>query len=101
MSIFKKLVANLFPTQHKSETPAHYVYVRCKRCNEVIKGRINFLTELNKLDDGTYMTRKVLIGNKRCFEQIEIILYFDKKRTVMDQQIHNGFFISEDEYKNN
>ncbi len=46
----------------------------------------------------SYHCRKVLIGEKRCFQPIELKLKFDKNHRLVDQQIQGGRFIEEAEF---
>jgi len=49
-------------------------------------------------DQTTYFTRKVLIGEGRCFERIEVRLNFDKDRKLINCEIIGGEFISEEQF---
>lgn len=96
MSILQKLFA-LFkaPIQDYS----YWITVRCKRCGEIIRTRIDLRNDLSiNYDDErgtTYYCRKVLIGEKYCFEKIEVELIFDANRKLIDQKIIGGEFIDE------
>lgn len=79
--------------------PQHYyIYVRCRRCGEPIKAHLDLLTSLARDDSGNYMVRKTLVGNRRCFERVEVTLYFDANREVIDQTISGGDFITAEAY---
>lgn len=74
-----------------------YIYtikVKCNRCGEIIQTRINIRNDLSiKYDDKgkmSYFTRKVLIGDKYCFERIEVELIFDASRKLVNRQISGG-----------
>jgi len=43
----------------------------------------------------SYFIRKVLIGDKYCFERIEVELTFDGSRKLVDRQISGGEFIDQ------
>ena len=60
----------------------YYVFrVKCKRCGEVIEGRVDLENDLSLNDEGDgYIARKGLIGANRCFQQIEVELNFDSSR---------------------
>lgn len=83
----------------ENASPEYWVYVRCKRCNEVIKTRIDLENSLSPTDSGDYVTRKTLVGNQRCFERIEVTLHFNRGRKLVDRDISNGEFISAEEYQ--
>jgi len=78
---------------------AHWVYVRCNRCGETIKTRIDLRNDLSRQDDGGYIVKKVLMGSQRCFERIDVTLTFDDQRRITDRQIQRGAFISAEEYQ--
>jgi hypothetical protein len=40
----------------------------------------------------------VLIGEKLCYQPIELRLTFDKNHKLVSQEIHGGKFIDEGEY---
>ena len=66
--------------------------VICDRCDETIEGKVNLSNDLSLDDEGGYRVRKVLMGSKRCFEQIEVILKFDASRNLLERQISDGKF---------
>jgi hypothetical protein len=97
MSIFEKISA-IFkaPIQDYS----YWITVRCKRCGEIIKARVDLRNDpsINYDDErGTvYYCRKVLIGEEYCFEKIEVELIFDANRKLIDRHIVGGEFIDEE-----
>jgi hypothetical protein len=68
--------------------------VKCKRCGEIIRGRVNVNNEPSlELDEKRkpyYTCRKVLIGSKHCFQQIEVVFKLDEGRHVLDKIISGG-----------
>lgn len=93
MGFLKKL----FGGGSASSSSNFYIfYVRCDRCGETIEGRINLNNDLSIDDEGGYRVRKVLMGSKLCFQQIEVILRFDAARKLLEQQISGGKFVEED-----
>ena len=78
---------------------AYWVYVRCNRCGEAIKTRIDLRNDLSLQDDGNYIVRKVLMGSGHCFERIDVALTFNSRRQVVDRSIQRGAFISVEEYQ--
>ena len=81
-----------------SDENGYWIYVRCHRCNEVIKTRIDLRNDLSPRDEGGYLVNKTLIGNQLCFERIEVTLTFDDSRRPVDQTIARGSFITAAEY---
>jgi hypothetical protein len=100
MSFFKKIASFLSPPT-SSDTNAYWVYVKCNRCGENIRARVNLANDLStNYEDGekNFFCRKTLIGEGRCFERVEVELTFDKKRNLISREINGGQFISEDEF---
>ena len=82
----------------QESTAEYWVYVRCKRCGEPIKTRVDLQNHLSQNDEGGYVVNKTLVGNQRCFERIEVTLYFNSRRELIDQSISRGEFITAEEY---
>ena len=86
---------NLFggtPAQPKKN---YYTFnVKCRRCGEIIEGRIDLDNDLSLNDDGNgYIVRKGLVGGNRCFQQIEVEMKFTSARELIDQQVQGGSFV--------
>jgi len=70
------------------------LHVKCDRCGEVIEGRVNMENDLSLTDGGDgYFVRKVLMGNGRCFQKVEVELTFDLNRKLLNKQSVGGVFI--------
>ncbi len=96
---FLDSLKSLFTAQDDSyEKFGYWVYVRCNRCGESIKTRIDLRNGLHLRDEGGYITRKTLVGNQLCFERIEVSLVFDEQRRVVEQEIRRGQFITAKEF---
>lgn len=75
-----------------------YVYVRPRGCDEVVRVRIDRYNDLSLSDDGeTYWVHKYVRGVK-CFQQVEIDLFFDKNRQLQNSEVAGGALVSEEEY---
>jgi hypothetical protein len=100
MKLLKRL-ANLFsPTP--SPVPEYWIFARCNRCGEVLKTRVNLNNDLSvEYEDkvASYFCRKILTGESRCFQRIEVELTFDPNRNLMNREIRGGQFISREEYE--
>jgi len=101
MSFLRRIASTLSP-KGTEEGDALWVYVRCNKCGEAIKTRIDLSHDLTPSysDEGRvtdYVLRKVLIGSQRCFEPIEVTLTFDSQRRVSSREITGGQFISKEE----
>jgi hypothetical protein len=101
---FLKRLASLFTGGGGGGGSNRYltVYVLSQRCNEPLNGQVDLLNELSKPDEGeyAYYTRKVLhtTGERRCFAQVEIELYFNQDKKVAHHQVTGGRWLTADEY---
>lgn len=103
MSFFKRLT-NLFSSPSKPSDTAYWVTVRCNRCGEIIRARVDLRNDLSiqygESDaDTTYYSRKLIVGEQRCFQQIEVELTFNQQHQLIDRQIKGGQFVDEDTNK--
>ena len=93
MEFLKKLFRSGSPQER------YFVYhVKCKRCGEVIEGRIDTTNDLSVEYEGNrdiYHVRKVLIGDgsNHCYQQIEVEMKFNGSRDVLEKTILNGEFV--------
>jgi hypothetical protein len=99
MSFFRKLAEFFTPSgPQKAPDFSSYITVKCSRCGELIQARIDLRNDLT-VDydnaDGGYYCRKVLIGEKRCYQPIEVQLNFDRKRKIIQRQVSGGEFIEQ------
>jgi hypothetical protein len=97
---FLKKLSNLFTAPPRAQENVYPVTVKCKRCGEVIRARINLFNDLSSdiTEDGqpVYYCRKMLIGESgQCFQRVEVILKFDAKRKLLDREIIGGEFMVE------
>jgi len=101
MGLFKKL-SDLFSAPEgrpeKRDEASYWVAVRCSRCGETLRTRVNLHNDLSiEYGEGggetTYFCRKTLIGDKLCFQRVEVELTFDAKRQLIDRQISGGEFV--------
>jgi hypothetical protein len=96
MSFIKRFTQIFTPSSpQKSSDFSTYITVRCMRCGEVIQGRIDLRNDLSiDYEAGdTYHCRKVLMGENRCFQKIEVDLTFDRNRKIIERRITGGEFI--------
>jgi hypothetical protein len=97
MGIFKKL-SSLFSGSGGSESDALWIAVKCNRCGETARARIDLRNDLSIEYDGagglpTYFCRKVLMGEGgRCFQRMEVELTFDANRNVVSREVSGGQF---------
>jgi len=75
----------------------YYVFnVKCKRCGEIIEGRVDLDNDLSlEFEDNqsVYFVRKGVMGSGRCFQQIEVEMKFTSNRELIEQQAQGGTFV--------
>ncbi|SRR5258708_7927705 len=100
MNILKQL-ANIFvggSPMARTGDPGLYYYVRCDRCGEVIKVRINSMNDLSQNDEGNaWFARKTIVG-RRCYNRIEAEFVYDSKRQLTSSEIKGGTLVTEEDY---
>ena len=95
MSFLKKLFGGFSAKPEKK----YYVFeVRCKRCGEIIEGRVDVYNDPSvEYENGNnvYYCRKVLMGDgsNHCYQQVEVGLKFDTKKDVIERTISGGEFV--------
>ncbi len=98
MDFFKRLFGGRSRTSQKE----YYVFkVKCKRCGEIIEGRVDVDNDLSiEYEDGgdNYYCRKVVMGEAKnlCYQQIEVGLKFNSKRKLLEKRIEQGGDFVED-----
>ena len=95
-------ISKYLSSSSSEDSKVYWVYVRCNRCGEQLRSRINLSDDLS-IDyqggnDQTYHSRKTIVGGTGCFERIRVELKFDMNRKLIDRQIAGGEFIEADEY---
>jgi hypothetical protein len=98
MSLLKKL-RSIF-SMPGGDSRILWLYIQCDKCGEVIRGRVDLHNDVSvqygESGGGTsYYCRKVFIGSDRCYQPVEVELYFDGKRNLMQQEISGGKFVDE------
>lgn len=102
MDLTKKL-SNLITSSGDQDSHGYWIYVQCNCCGEIIRTRVDLRNDLSleygdDYKEHIYYCRKVLIGQKRSFQQIEVHLKFNEKRELVDRKINGGTHTSEREY---
>ncbi|MDX1994657.1 MAG: hypothetical protein SF029_19900 [bacterium] len=100
MNFLKNLFGGGGKPQNTSEGGrAIYLYVRPKRCDQIVRVRIDLWNDLSENDEGGgYFVRKTAQGT-RCPFAAEIHVSFDGKRNITQQGVENGAFVEEAEYE--
>ena len=105
MGFLQKLTALFSPSQTQRKGNVLWLYVRCNRCGEVIRNRINLANEPSATgydDRGQptgFLLRKTLIGSRQCYQPIEVTLTLDADRQVVEREIRGGQFATAEEYE--
>jgi hypothetical protein len=94
MDILKKISSLL---RAPTVTNVYWVEVKCRRCGEIIRSRIDLNYDLSveygQGDKKTYFCRKTLMGTGRCFQRVEVELTFDGDKRLIEHQISGGEFV--------
>lgn len=92
---------NLFGGSRGSDDRMLPIYVMSHRCREPIEGKVDLFNELSNADEGGgYYVRKVLhtSGEKRCFDQVEVEIWFNGKKGIADHTVSGGRWLTAEEY---
>ncbi|MEZ4860316.1 MAG: hypothetical protein R3C14_03385 [Caldilineaceae bacterium] len=100
---FLQRIAQLFRGGAGGGGDRHFpIYVMSRRCREPLAGQVDMLNELSVVeeDDAAYYTRKVLhtAGQQRCFDQVEVLLWFDGNKQLLRQEVWGGSWLEADAY---
>lgn len=84
-----------------------YVYVRCGRCQEAVRVRVNLSNDLSEqmADDDSdqvvgYVAEKGVVGNNfMCGQTMRLYLTFDRARRLTDTKVEGGTLITEEDYR--
>jgi hypothetical protein len=97
MNFFQKI----FSAAGSNSGTFHTFTVKCSRCGEIIHGQVNVNNdpslEIDEKGKEYFICRKVLVGNQRCFQRIEVIFKFNEARRLLDRQISGGEFVKNKE----
>ena len=96
MTSIRKFLERLFSPASSPETE-YWLEVRCTHCGEMLRGRVDMRNELSLADEeasssAVFYCRKVLIGQQRCFQPVEVELFFDSNRKLVERKIEGGQF---------
>lgn len=90
------LLQKLFGGSSASPQKHDYTFsVKCLRCGEIIQGRVNLDNDLSvEYEEGgdVYYARKILMGENKCFQRMEVELKFTSRRELLEQHITGGEF---------
>ena len=83
---------------------AMYLYVRCTRCKDVVRVRVNLANEpAQEFAEGGdtvigYTLNKTIVDSK-CFRPIPLTIRFDGRRREQGREIEGGEFVTREEYE--
>lgn len=93
MNLLQKLFGGL---SAKPEKRYYSFSVKCQRCGEIIEGRVDLNNDLSvefESNRDVYYGRKVLMGNNKCFQRMEVELKFTSARELIERQVFGGEFV--------
>ena len=96
---FLDSLKSLFSGQSQTGGDGYWIYVKCRRCGEGIKTRLDLQNSLNPRDEGGYIVRKTLVGNQLCFQRVEVELLFDEQRNLVSHEVVGGQLITAEEFE--
>jgi len=98
MRIISKFLS-FFSSSGKTDQTALWVAVKCNRCGETTRARIDLRNDLSiEYDEAgglpTYHCRKILMSETgRCFQRLEVELTFNANRNVVSREVSGGQFV--------
>lgn len=80
------------------ERNAYWLYVRCDRCGEKLRLRVDRQYEIQPdYDQGGYVLRKEIMDGT-CFQLMYAEVHFDPAMRVTSRDLRGGTFITAEEY---
>ena len=87
-----------------SDQHAVYYFVRCGKCGEVLRIRIDRRWDLQQEfeDEGDvvsgYVATKDVVG-KKCFQMMQLTVRFDRSHREVEKDLQRGSFVTRQEYE--
>lgn len=90
-----------------------YVYVRCNRCQDVVRVRINMANEVSEISDepdedaesprpenpaARYAVTKGVVDSK-CFRPMKLTMLFDGRRRELESSVQGGEVVDYDAWE--
>lgn len=93
-----KKILSYFTGSRTTEADLYPIVVKCRRCGEIIRARVNLNNDLSVEYNQAgspreYICRKVLMGEARCYQQVEVRLVFDPSRRLKSKEVAGGDFV--------
>ncbi len=73
-----------------------YFYVQCANCGSRVRVRADKQHDLNQEADGFVWHKTIVDSN--CFRPMRTVVHLDSNYHVVNQEIENGRFLTQDEY---
>ncbi len=99
MNLLRKLMQSFSGGVTSGSDVGLYYYVRCNRCGEVIRVRINPLNDLSYDDSGKSLWAHKIIVGQRCYNRIEADFIYDTNRHLRSKDASGGTFVDKDAYQ--
>jgi len=103
MEILRRIFGGGKPGERRDPNAIHF-YVRCNKCGEKIRLRVDKRYDLMRdYDRGPgdvgsgYALRRDILGNK-CFQMMHMQVFLDNSYRILSQDITGGEFITYEEY---
>jgi hypothetical protein len=100
-----RALQNLFRSRPKESSDGGlYYYVRCGKCGEAIRVRIDRNNDLAQEFEGSgdhpsgYTATKGVVG-KKCFRQMSLTIAFDGARRDVGRSVDGGDFITREQFE--
>jgi hypothetical protein len=75
-----------------------YVYIKLTRSGEIVRIRIDPAHELNVEEDGSYVSRKLIVG-PRSYQRAEATFQFSESKQLLGADVEGGAMTTEDEWR--
>ncbi len=98
MNLLRKLMQSFSGSAMTGDVGLYY-YVRCNRCGEVIRVRINPMNDLSLDDTGKNLWAHKIIVGQRCYNRIEADFTYDTNRKLISSEATGGTLVDKTAYE--
>lgn len=81
-----------------SDQDAIWLYVKCDKCGEKLRIRVDRRYDLEPEPEGGYLLRKEMMDG-RCFRLMYGEIHFDRDYKILSQELSGGHFITKEEFE--
>ena len=93
MGFLKKLFST---TPEAAEDSGIYLYLKCDRCSDVVRLRLEPKYELVS-DQGGYISNKIVVDS-RCYERMSSVFHFNHRQQLESAEIDGGELASKADF---